>query len=160
MRLLGFVLVVLSWLLLPLGGCSYLTPYKLDIQQGNVVKSEDLAKLQEGMSKDQVMRVLGTPLLNDIYHADRWDYVHFVKKRGKVRDQSKATLFFDKEERLARLTGENVPTLAPAAAKSDEPTAPPSEKLRSTESVPPTDTVPTGEQNPSMEPSPGQEKKR
>ena len=55
--------------------CSALTPYKLPIQQGNIVSSEAVAKLKSGMSKNQVAQALGTPLLNDLFHANRWDYV-------------------------------------------------------------------------------------
>ncbi|KPK37798.1 MAG: hypothetical protein AMJ69_10310 [Gammaproteobacteria bacterium SG8_47] len=54
-------------------GCS---GYRIDIQQGNVLEDDDLARLKVGMSKEQVMFVLGSPLLTDPFHQSRWDYVH------------------------------------------------------------------------------------
>jgi outer membrane protein assembly factor BamE len=54
-------------------GCS---TYRIDIQQGNVLDDEDLARIRVGMSKEQVMFVLGSPLLTDPFHKSRWDYVH------------------------------------------------------------------------------------
>ena len=54
-----------------IAGCSALTPYRLPIQQGNIVSAESLAKLKSGMSKNQAAQILGTPLLNDVFHANR-----------------------------------------------------------------------------------------
>ena len=62
-------------------GCSYMPripgvkPYRIEIQQGNFISQDMVAQLKPGMSKEQVRLALGTPLLNDIFHADRWDYV-------------------------------------------------------------------------------------
>ena len=52
-----------------------ITPYKMDIQQGNLLTQEQVSRLKPGMSKEEVRLILGTPLLTDIFHADRWDYV-------------------------------------------------------------------------------------
>ena len=86
-----FLPVILSLLLLP--GC---VVYKIDIQQGNEVSAEMLSQLKIGMSKDEVVKVIGYPLINDPFHADRWDYYFYLKKgkTGKVEQQS-ATLHFD-----------------------------------------------------------------
>ena len=66
-------------MLLLLSGCSYIPtlPYKIDIQQGNVVTEEMVEKLKPGMSRSQVRFVLGTPLITDVFHADRWDYFYY-----------------------------------------------------------------------------------
>ncbi len=95
--------------------CTYVTPYKLPIQQGNIIESESLPKLKSGMSKNQVAQVLGTPLLNDIFHANRWDYVHYVNKRGRMAEQKHMALIFE-DEKLTRLVGDGVPALEPMAA--------------------------------------------
>jgi outer membrane protein assembly factor BamE len=108
-----------------IAGCSALTPYKLPIQQGNIVSNESLAKLKSGMSKNQTAQILGTPLLNDVFHANRWDYVHYLNKRGKMSEQNHIALIFE-EEKLARLVGEGAPTLAPMA-EPELPAAAPSE---------------------------------
>ena len=79
-----------------LSGCSYILPepHKIDIQQGNRVKQEDLDKIKIGMTRDQVKFVLGTPLLQDAFHRNRWDYLYYLKTGdGEVR-QSRVSLYF------------------------------------------------------------------
>ncbi len=85
---------------------SYLPePYKLTIQQGNVLTQEMVEKLKPGMTKAQVRFVLGTPPITDMFHADRWDYVYIVKNGHKVKDERKLALFFEKDL-LARVSGD------------------------------------------------------
>ena len=105
--------------------CSALTPYKLPIQQGNIVSSEAVAKLKSGMSKNQAAQALGTPLLNDIFHANRWEYVHYLSKRGKMSEKNYIALIFE-DEKLARLVGDGAPTLEPMVAP-ELPAAAPAE---------------------------------
>ena len=69
--------------------------HKIDIQQGNRIKPQDLARLTLGMTRSQVTFVLGSPLLQDSFHQDRWDYIFYLKPgKGDVR-QSKISLFFE-----------------------------------------------------------------
>ena len=84
-----------------------ITPYKPEIQQGNFVSQDMLSQLKQGMSKEQVRFLLGTPLLTDIFHADRWDYVFWREKPGADREQRKLTVFFE-DGRLTRLDGDLV----------------------------------------------------
>lgn len=93
-----------------LASCSYvpsLAPYKIDIQQGNVVTQEMVSKLKLGMSKAQVRFILGTPLVTDAFHADRWDYIYVLKKGGKLLEQRKLTVLFEGDA-LKRLEGDVV----------------------------------------------------
>ena len=96
-----------------LAACGYVpripgvTPYRIDIQQGNYISQDMVAQLKPGMSKDQVRSALGTPLLADIFHADRWDYVFWREKPGAEREQRKLTVFFE-DGRLTRLDGDLV----------------------------------------------------
>lgn len=90
-----------------------LTPYKIDIQQGNNVSAEALSRLQLGMSREQVRALLGTPLLTDIFHGDRWDYVYFREHPDGKRESRKLVVFFE-SGKLARFDG-NI--AAPKAAK-------------------------------------------
>ena len=83
------------------------TPYRIEIQQGNFISQEMVAQLKPGMSKEQVRLALGTPLLNDIFHADRWDYVFWREKPGAKREQRKLTVFFE-DGKLTRLDGDVV----------------------------------------------------
>lgn len=82
-----------------------ITPYRIDIVQGNFVSREQAAQLKEGMTRDQVRFVLGTPLLTDMFHANRWDYI-FSFKRGNasVVQERKLTVWFD-GDRLAKWVG-------------------------------------------------------
>src|SRR5207237_9267115 len=59
-----------------------ITPYRVEIVQGNVVTKEQLAQVKPGMARQQVRDILGSPLLTDIFHADRWDYVFTIKRQG------------------------------------------------------------------------------
>lgn len=97
----AYVPLSLSLFLL-LGGCGSwshpidrLSPYKMDIQQGNVVTQEMLAKLKPGMTPSQVRFVLGTPLLVDPFHGNRWDYVYRYQKAGKLEEQRRVTAVFE-----------------------------------------------------------------
>ncbi len=61
---------------------SSVTPYKVEIVQGNVVTREQLAQLKPGMTRDQVRDILGAPMLVDMFHADRWDYPFTLRRKG------------------------------------------------------------------------------
>jgi outer membrane protein assembly factor BamE len=84
---------------------SYLTPYKIDVRQGNYVSQEMAAQLKPGQTKDQVRFILGTPLVADIFHADRWDYVYrFQSGKGEIQLRRMAVFFTD--GKLLRVDGD------------------------------------------------------
>lgn len=89
----------------------FLRPYRADIQQGNFVSREMVAQLKEGMTQDQVRFVLGTPLLTDVFHNNRWDYPFRMKKGNGEVTTSRVTLTFV-DNRLARIEGGDLPTEA------------------------------------------------
>lgn len=97
---------------------SLVTPYKIDIQQGNVVTREQAQALQPGMSRLQVRDILGSPLLTSVFHADRWDYVFTFRRQGAAPQQRKLTVFF-KGEVLERFEGDELPTEAEFVASLD-----------------------------------------
>jgi outer membrane protein assembly factor BamE len=83
-----------------------ITPYKMEIQQGNFVSQEMVSQLKPGMSKEQVKLILGTPLLTDIFHSERrWDYVYWKEDQAGHREQRKLVVFFE-DGKLARLDGD------------------------------------------------------
>ena len=92
------------------------TPYRIEIQQGNFVSQEMVSQLKLGMSREQVRFVLDTPLVADIFHADRWDYPFFRDVPGKPREQRKFSVFFE-DGKLARITGDVVPAMTPTQEK-------------------------------------------
>lgn len=70
--------------------------YRQDIPQGNFFKDEDVAKLEEGMTREQVQFVMGTPQIADPFHRDRWDYVFYVDAQDAARDYyRRVTVFFE-----------------------------------------------------------------
>lgn len=107
--------------LLVLAGCSstgdYSLVYKQDIQQGNTVDQEMVNQLKLGMSKRQVRFVLGTPLLIDMFHEERWDYIFSMKRSRQPIEQQLVTLYFE-ADRLANITGDLMPD--PTAPIVDE----------------------------------------
>ena len=92
-RMSGGALAVLAAALLP--ACKSIevpkvpgvTPYRMVIQQGNFISQEMVEQLKPGMTKEQVRFVLGTPLVTDIFHADRWDYVFYRESADGKREQ-------------------------------------------------------------------------
>ncbi|ATD64202.1 outer membrane protein assembly factor BamE [Neisseria weixii] len=69
--------------------------YKLQVVQGNALDPRAVVSLQPGMSRDQVQLLLGTPLLQDAFHADRWDYTFNTSRNGVIKEQSNLTLYFE-----------------------------------------------------------------
>jgi outer membrane protein assembly factor BamE len=90
---------------------NWITPYKIDVIQGNFVSREQVEQLQVGMTRDQVKGVLGTPLMASLFHADRWDYVFTLKRQGVEPQSLKYTVFF-KDDLLERFEGDAMPSEA------------------------------------------------
>ncbi len=84
-------------------------PYRPDIQQGNFVSQEMVAQLKPGMTQDQVVFLLGTPLLTDVFHADRWDYAFRLQKGNGEITTSRVTVFF-KDKLVSSFEGGDLPT--------------------------------------------------
>ncbi len=83
-------------------------PYKLDVQQGNVVTSKMLLQLRPGMTKSQVRFIMGTPLIQDSFHSNRWDYVYQMREKGKIIEQRRVILDFEGES-LKVVRGDVIP---------------------------------------------------
>lgn len=104
---MAYLRILLLWLVFGvLAGCS-VSPYKMDVQQGNVVTQEMVAKLKPGMTRSQVRFIMGTPLIADAFHGDRWDYVYRYQKAGALTEERRVVLFFD-GEMLKRVSGDVV----------------------------------------------------
>ena len=119
---------LISALLLSLAaGCSggKFGPYRIDVQQGNALDQESVARLKPGLSRSQVRFLLGTPLVVDPFRTDRWDYVYLYHKAGRLTEQKRVTLFFEGET-LVRLEGD-LPEPAeqpPVSGPAGQPAAP------------------------------------
>ena len=109
------------------------TPYRIDIVQGNVVTKEQMALVRNGMTRTQVRDVLGSPLLTDAFHADRWDYIFTIRRANTppqrrsiiIRFEGDAVASFDapdlpsEREFVASITREGAPKV-PKLELSDE----------------------------------------
>jgi len=85
------------------------SPYRPDIQQGNFVSQEMLNQLKVGQTREQVRFLLGTPLLMDMFHADRWDYPFYFARGNGELTTSRVTVYF-KNDVVERFDGGNLPT--------------------------------------------------
>lgn len=83
--------------------------YKIDIQQGTVISQEMVDQLRPGMTRNQVQFVMGSPLLEDAFNRDRWDYVYSMQPGGEKRTQQTVTIFF-KDDQLVSVKGDLRPT--------------------------------------------------
>jgi outer membrane protein assembly factor BamE len=134
-------------ILLLIAGCSSVPSllYKIDVQQGNVITQEMVEKLKPGMTKSQVRFVLGSALIGDVFHKNRWDYVYRLVQQGVLIEEYKLTVFFD-NDKLARTEGDFSDSFASVSPKLIEPTKFPTEDNQDIElsSEP---TIPSTEQD-------------
>lgn len=133
-------------------GCTIIAPYKMDIQQGNDVTRDMVAKLQLGMTRSQVRFALGTPLVVDPFRNDRWDYVYLYQKAGAVTERRRLMVHFS-EDKLARVEGDGVP-----AALTPTPVAKPAAPAGPAPSVQPAvPAAPAQPEQPAQKPETGGE---
>lgn len=115
-------------LLALLGGCSYLpswksmtsvtgdkvlgllTPYRVEVVQGNVLTKEMVARVKPGMPKAQVRDLLGSPLLSDVFHESRWDYVFTIRRQGAEPQQRLVAAIFDGDKLKSLDVPDDLPT--------------------------------------------------
>ncbi len=103
-----------------LAGCSWfpsLGVYKLDVNQGNYVTQDQVEKLKVGQTRAQVRTALGTPLLADPFHGNRWDYVYEFNRQGRTLERRRFTVYFV-DDKLARWEGDEMPPSPVEAARS------------------------------------------
>lgn len=104
-RLVGVACVIVT-----ISACSslpgFVNSYKIDVQQGNLLTQEMASQLKVGQTKEQVRFILGTPVLVDMFHADRWDYIYRLKKGSGEVEVRKFSAFFDKNDKLTRIAGD------------------------------------------------------
>jgi outer membrane protein assembly factor BamE len=97
---------------------SAITPYKVEIVQGNFVSKEQVEALKPGMARQQVRDILGTPLVTDAFHSNRWDYVFTIRRQGVEPQKKQLTVFFNGEV-LDRFEGDEMPSEADFVATLD-----------------------------------------
>lgn len=103
--------------------------YKIDVQQGNIVTQDMVNQLHTGMSKRQVNYAMGTPLVVDVFHPERWDYIYSFQRGGHKPEHHRVTLYFENDQ-LTRIDGDYQPhpgavSTAPAKETTVTVTPPP-----------------------------------
>ncbi|WP_374319280.1 outer membrane protein assembly factor BamE [Aquabacterium sp.] len=130
----SLALVAVPALLLTLPGCSswrnsswspetlfgVIKPYKTDVVQGNVVTQEVMAQIQPGLGRVQVRDILGAPLLADVFHQDRWDYVFTIRRQGVEPQKRKVTVYF-KNDVVDHFEADALPSEHEFVASIDKP---------------------------------------
>lgn len=105
--------------------------HRIDVQQGNIVTQEMVDQLKPGMSKRQVQFTLGSPMIVDVFHQDRWDYIYRMEPGKGETEQKHVSLHF-KDDALVQIAGDYRPTpqpaLTPASAPSTTVVVPPQER--------------------------------
>ena len=118
MRLATLLLACLA-----LQGCGYIV-YKMDVQQGNYVTQDVIARVKTGMTKAEVRQILGTPLVSDVFHGNRWDYYFSVDRRGRQQDRTLLSIFFE-NDKVTSVQGKGQPPAPPpVVATPSAPAAP------------------------------------
>jgi outer membrane protein assembly factor BamE len=92
--------------------------YKMTVQQGNILGEDMVDQLELGMSKAQVRYVLGTPLLTDMFHTDRWDYTYTIRRGHKPMETKRLTLWFQ-DDQLVSIEGDLRPNPQRAVAAQE-----------------------------------------
>ena len=81
--------------IISMSSCSSFSPYKVPVVQGNIFEDEDIEKLSEGLTKEQVKFIFGTALIQDPFRESRWDYFNSIKVGERTIVENKLTIFFD-----------------------------------------------------------------
>ena len=91
-------LITLTPLILALSGCWFPGVFRIDVAQGNIITQQLLNQLKPGMTKEQVLYLLGTPMVQDSFNKNRWDYIYNFSQAGKPAATHQVTLFFEGEQ--------------------------------------------------------------
>jgi outer membrane protein assembly factor BamE len=95
--------------------------YSLDVQQGNIINQDMIDQLRPGMTKRQVLYIMGSSMLVDVFHQQRWDYLYSTQPGGESRKQKRLSLFFDGDS-LIGVQGDFRPSTLAVIRKSNETT--------------------------------------
>ncbi|MEL0162001.1 MAG: outer membrane protein assembly factor BamE [Halieaceae bacterium] len=93
--------------------------YKINVEQGNVVTEEMVEQLRPGLNRRQVRYIMGTPLIEDSFHSDRWDYRYLLRNGNQTIAETQLTLWFEDDE-LVRAEGPDAPDWGQSQSESDE----------------------------------------
>lgn len=114
------LIIVTCFASLGLAACTWTGfVYKIDVQQGNVVTREQVSRLEPGMTRRQVRFIMGSPMVADVFHQDRWDYIYRLQPGYGKTEEERVTLHFN-EDILDHIAG----TIRPTELDADTPAQP------------------------------------
>ena len=88
-------IVISTFILLIFISCTSLSPYKVPVLQGNIIDEDDISKLKEGLTKEQIQFIFGTAIIKDPFHSSRWDYYYSIQIGDNLIENKKLTIFFN-----------------------------------------------------------------
>lgn len=91
---------------------NWFTPHHMVVQQGNYLTEDAVSRVKPGMTRSQVRFLLGSPLLSDIFHADRWDYPYRIERKGQQTEEKRLTVYFN-QDAVSRVEGNAFPAVRP-----------------------------------------------
>jgi outer membrane protein assembly factor BamE len=116
-----FILLALLPLIFGLSACGFVGfpgVYRIDVEQGNLVDQEMVDQLQRGMSRRQVRFIMGSPLVEDTFNQNRWDYPYVIRNGQTIIRTAQVSIFFE-GDRLVNMTGDYLPAWAKPEPASD-----------------------------------------
>ena len=97
--------------------------YRINVEQGNVVTEEMVEQLRPGLNRRQVRYIMGTPLIEDSFHENRWDYRYMLRNGNELLSETQLTLWFEGDE-LVRVEGPDAPDWSDPQVEASAPAAP------------------------------------
>lgn len=117
------ILTLFIALCLSQSGCGFVGfpgVYKIDIEQGNLVTQEMIEQLKPGMNRRQVRFIMGSPLVEDTFHGDRWDYPYVIRNGDTIIREAQVSIYFDGDN-LKEIRGDYLPEWAVPADSDPKP---------------------------------------
>ncbi|MGB5440905.1 MAG: outer membrane protein assembly factor BamE [Gammaproteobacteria bacterium] len=135
MQMKKLLIIITCIASLGLAGCSssgLRLVHKIDVQQGNVLTQDEINQLEPGMTRRQVQFIMGSPMVADVFHQERWDYIYRFKPGYGEITEERVSVFFDGDS-LERLEGSMHPAPegknAPSRPKQVTLVVPPHERI-------------------------------
>ena len=101
-------IVISTFILLIFISCTSLSPYKVPILQGNIIDEDDISKLKEGLTKEQIQFIFGTAIIKDPFHSSRWDYYYSIQIGDNLIENKKLTIFFNADSLVESWISEEI----------------------------------------------------
>ena len=101
-------IVISTFILLIFISCTSLSPYKVPILQGNIIDEDDITKLKEGLTKEQIQFIFGTAIIKDPFHSSRWDYYYSIQIGDNLIENKKLTIFFNADSLVESWISEEI----------------------------------------------------